>query len=61
MVRILEGLSDRFDVCYEVRRGYGVSSTPPRERPIARGVADSGLIAQIVVSSNGEDVLPLGQ
>ena len=36
----------------------GVSSPPPPERPIARGIAGPGLIAQIVVSKFG-DHLPL--
>src|SRR5205809_4810256 len=36
----------------------GVASQPPPERPIARGIAGPGLIAQIVVSKFG-DHLPL--
>ncbi len=36
----------------------GVSSPPPPQRPIARGIAGPGLIAQIVVSKFG-DHLPL--
>jgi transposase len=54
---ILEHVPSKLEVHEHVRPKYacrycknGVSSPPPPERPIARGIAGPGLIAQIVVS-----------
>jgi len=62
---ILEYVPSKLEVHEHVRPKYacryckdGVSSPPPPERPIARGLAGPGLIAQIVVSKFG-DHLPL--
>jgi transposase len=62
---ILEHVPSKLEVHEHVRPKYacrycknGVSSPPPPERPIARGIAGPGLIAQIVVSKFG-DHLPL--
>jgi transposase len=62
---ILEHVPSKLEVHEHVRPEYacryckdGVSSPPPPERPIARGIAGPGLIAQIVVSKFG-DHLPL--
>ena len=62
---ILEYVPSKLEVHEHVRPKYacryckdGVSSPPPPERPIARGIAGPGLIAQIVVSKFG-DHLPL--
>ena len=63
--RILEHVPAKLEVHEHVRPKYacryckdGVSSPPPPEKPIARGIAGPGLIAQIVVSKFG-DHLPL--
>ena len=63
--RILEYVPAKLEVHVYVRSKYacryckdGVASPPPPERPIARGIAGSGLIAQIVVGKFG-DHLPL--
>jgi transposase len=65
VTRILEHVPSKLEVHEHVRPKYacryckdGVSSPPPPERPIARGIAGPGLIAQIVVSKFG-DHLPL--
>ena len=65
VTRILEHVPSQLEVHEHVRPKYacryckdGVSSPPPPERPIARGIAGPGLIAQIVVSKFG-DHLPL--
>jgi transposase len=65
VTRILEYVPSKLEVHEHVRPKYacrycknGVSSLPPPERPIARGIAGPGLIAQIVVSKFG-DHLPL--
>jgi transposase len=65
VTRILEYVPSKLEVHEHVRPKYacryckdGVSSPPPPERPIARGIAGPGLIAQIVVSKFG-DHLPL--
>ncbi len=62
---VLEHVPAKLEVHEHVRPKYacrycknGVSSPPPPERPIARGIAGPGLIAQIVVSKFG-DHLPL--
>jgi transposase len=62
---VLEHVPSKLEVHEHVRPKYacrycqdGVSSPPPPERPIARGIAGPGLIAQIVVSKFG-DHLPL--
>ncbi len=62
---ILEHVPSKLEVHEHVRPKYacryckdGVCSPPPPERPIARGIAGPGLIAQIVVSKFG-DHLPL--
>lgn len=63
--RILEYLPAKLEVHVYVRPKYacryckdGVASPPPPVRPIARGIAGPGLIAQIVVGKFG-DHLPL--
>jgi len=63
--KILEYVPAKLEVHVHVRPKYacrlckdGVVSPPPPERPIARGIAGPGLIAQIVVSKFG-DHLPL--
>lgn len=65
ITKILEHVPSKLEVHEHVRPKYacryckdGVSSPPPPERPIARGIAGPGLIAQIVVSKFG-DHLPL--
>jgi transposase len=65
ITRILEHVPSTLEVHEHVRPKYAcryckdsVSSPPPPERPIARGIAGPGLIAQIVVSKFG-DHLPL--
>ena len=65
VTRVLEHVPSKLEVHEHVRPKYacryckdGVSSPPPPERPIARGIAGPGLIAQIVVSKFG-DHLPL--
>jgi transposase len=65
ITRVLEHVPSKLEVHEHVRPKYacryckdGVSSPPPPERPIARGIAGPGLIAQIVVSKFG-DHLPL--
>lgn len=65
VTRILEHVPSKLEVHEHVRPKYacryckdGVSSPPPPERPIARGIAGPGLIAQIVVNKFG-DHLPL--
>src|SRR6202451_2095320 len=65
VTRILEYVPSKLEVHEHVRPKYacryckdGVSSPPPPQRPIARGIAGPGLIAQIVVSKFG-DHLPL--
>ena len=65
ITRILEHVPAKLEVHEHIRPKYacryckdGVSSPPPPERPIARGIAGPGLIAQIVVSKFG-DHLPL--
>ena len=65
VTRILEHVPSKLEVHEHVRPKYacryckdGVSSPPPPTRPIARGIAGPGLIAQIVVSKFG-DHLPL--
>jgi transposase len=62
---ILEHVPARLEVHEYVRGKYacrycknGVSSPPPPPRPIARGIAGPGLIAEIIVSKFG-DHLPL--
>jgi transposase len=63
--KILDYVPSKLEVHVHVRPKYacryckdGVVSPPPPERPIARGIAGPGLIAQIVVSKFG-DHLPL--
>jgi len=63
--RILDYVPAKLEVHVHVRPKYacryckdGVTSPPPPERPIARGIAGPGLIAQIVVAKFG-DHLPL--
>jgi transposase len=63
--RVLEYVPAKLEVHIHVRPKYacryckdGVASPPPPERPIARGIAGPGLIAQIVVAKFG-DHLPL--
>jgi transposase len=63
--RILEYVPAKLEVHVHVRPKYacryckdGVACPPPPERPIARGIAGPGLIAQIVVAKFG-DHLPL--
>jgi transposase len=63
--RVLEYVPAKLEVHVHVRPKYacryckdGVASPPPPERPIARGIAGPGLIAQIVVAKFG-DHLPL--
>jgi transposase len=65
VTKILEHVPSKLEVHEHVRPKYacrycknGVSSPPPPERPIARGIAGPGLIAQIVVNKFG-DHLPL--
>ncbi len=65
ITKVLEHVPATLEVHVHVRPKYacryckdGVSSPPPPERPIARGIAGPGLIAQIVVSKFG-DHLPL--
>jgi len=65
VTKVLEHVPATLEVHEHVRPKYacryckdGVSSPPPPERPIARGIAGPGLIAQIVVSKFG-DHLPL--
>jgi len=65
VTKILEYVPSKLEVHEHVRPKYacryckdGVSSPPPPERPIARGIAGPGLIAQIVVGKFG-DHLPL--
>src|SRR5271170_5250675 len=65
VTRVLEYVPSKLEVHEHVRPKYacryckdGVSSPPPPERPIGRGIAGPGLIAQIVVSKFG-DHLPL--
>lgn len=62
---LLEYEPSRLEVHEHVRPKYacryckdGVSSPPPPERPVARGMAGSGLMAQVIVSKFG-DHLPL--
>jgi transposase len=62
---VLEHVPSKLEVHEHVRPKYacryckdGVSSPPPPQRPIARGIAGAGLISQIVVSKFG-DHLPL--
>ena len=59
--RILEYVPAKLEVHVHVRPKYacryckdGVASPPPPERPIARGIAGPGLIAQIVVAKFGD-------
>ena len=59
--KILEYVPSKLEVHVHVRPKYacrhckdGVVSPPPPERPIARGIAGPGLIAQIVVSKFGD-------
>src|SRR5450432_3824583 len=63
--KILDYVPPKLEVHVHVRPKYacryckdGVASPPPPERPIARGIAGPGLIAQIVVAKFG-DHLPL--
>jgi transposase len=63
--RILEYVPAKLQVHVHVRPKYacrycqdGVASPPPPERPIARGIAGPGLIAQVIVAKFG-DHLPL--
>ena len=63
--KILDYVPPKLEVHVHVRPKYacryckdGVVSPPPPERPIARGIAGPGLIAQIVVAKFG-DHLPL--
>ncbi len=63
--KILDYIPPKLEVHVHVRPKYacrcckdGVVSPPPPERPIARGIAGPGLIAQIVVGKFG-DHLPL--
>jgi transposase len=56
VTKILEHVPSKLEVHEHVRPKYacrycknGVSSPPPPQRPIARGIAGPGLIAQIVV------------
>jgi transposase len=63
--KVLEYVPAKLEVHVYVRPKYacryckqGVMSPPPPERPIARGIAGPGLIAQIVVAKFG-DHLPL--
>jgi transposase len=63
--RILEYVPAKFEVHVYVRTKYacrccqdGVASPPPPVRPVARGIAGPGLIAQIVAAKFG-DHLPL--
>ena len=63
--KIVDYVPSKLEVHVHVRPKYacryckdGVVSPPPPERPIARGIAGPGLIAQIVVSKFG-DHLPL--
>src|SRR5271155_2908127 len=63
--RMLEYVPPKLEVHIHVRPKYacryckdGVASPPPAERPIARGLAGPGLIAQIVVAKSGAH-LPL--
>jgi transposase len=65
ITKILEHVPSKLEVHEHVRPKYacrycknGVASPPPPQRPIARGIAGPGLIAQIVVSKFG-DHLPL--
>ena len=65
VTRVLEYVPSKLEVHEHVRPKYacryckdGVSSPPPPQRPIARGIAGPGLIAQVVVSKFG-DHLPL--
>jgi transposase len=65
VTKILEHVPSKLEVHEHVRPKYacrycknGVASPPPPQRPIARGIAGPGLIAQIVVSKFG-DHLPL--
>jgi len=65
ITKILEYVPSKLEVHEHVRPKFacryckdGVSSPPPPERPIARGIAGPGLITQIVVSKFG-DHLPL--
>jgi transposase len=59
--KILDYLPSKLEVHVHVRPKYacryckdGVVSPPPPQRPIARGIAGPGLIAQIVVSKFGD-------
>ena len=63
--KILDYVPSKLEVHVHVRPKYacryckdGVASPPPPERPIARGIAGPGLIAQIIVAKFG-DHLPL--
>ncbi len=65
VTKVVEYEPSKLEVHEHIRPKYacrhcknGVSSPPPPPRPIARGIAGSGLIAQIVVSKFG-DHLPL--
>lgn len=65
VTKILEHVPSKLEVHEHVRPKYacrycqdGVSSPPPPPRPIPRGIAGPGLMAQIVVSKFG-DHLPL--
>jgi transposase len=66
--RILEYVPAKLEVHVHVRPKYacrhckdGVASPPPPERPIARGIAGPGLIAQIVVAKFGDHLPPYRQ
>jgi transposase len=59
--KILDYVPSKLEVHVHVRPKYacryckdGVVSPPPPERPIARGIAGPGLIAQIVISKFGD-------
>jgi transposase len=63
--KVLEYVPAKLEVHVHVRPKYacrycknGVAAPPPPERPIARGIAGPGLVAQIVVAKFG-DHLPL--
>jgi len=65
VTRVVEHMPAKLEVHEYVRGKYacrycknGVSSPPPPPRPIARGIAGPGLIAEIIVSKFG-DHLPL--
>lgn len=65
VTKVLEHVPSKLEVHEHVRPKYacryckdGVTSAPPPPRPIARGIAGPGLVAQVVVSKFG-DHLPL--